>query len=118
MNSHIENTQPKPLSYVASFSYEERGEYVGKTLDSMASQTIRPLEWVIVNDGSTDKSGEIVESYSARHRWIRLLNLPGLGDRQPEHYGGHVVDLIYDGLKERSDEDVRLYCEARLRHFV
>ena len=33
-----------------------------------------------------------------RHPWIRLLNVAGLGERLPEHYGGHVVDLIYDGL--------------------
>jgi poly-beta-1,6-N-acetyl-D-glucosamine synthase len=73
------------------------------------------LEWVIVNDGSTDKSGEIVASYSERNDWIRLLNLPGLGDRQPEHYGGHVVDLIYDGihnLKAKAyDFIVKLDCD-------
>jgi poly-beta-1,6-N-acetyl-D-glucosamine synthase len=90
-------------------------KYVAKTLESMVLQTILPLEWVIVNDGSTDRSAQIVASYSERHAWIRLLNRDGLGERLPEHYGGHVVDLVHEGLGNVQTKDfdyiVKLDCD-------
>jgi poly-beta-1,6-N-acetyl-D-glucosamine synthase len=91
-------------------------KYVRKTLDAMVAQTVRPLEWVIVNDGSTDGCAEIVEGYCTEYPWIRLLNLEGLGQRQPEHYGGHVVDLVYEGIHSIQAEDyeftVKLDCDV------
>jgi poly-beta-1,6-N-acetyl-D-glucosamine synthase len=102
--------------YVVVSPMKNEEKHVAKTLDAMVSQTVPPLEWVIVNDGSTDRSEEIVAGYCARYPWIRLLNLAGLGDRQPEHYGGHVVDLVYDGLRyvEMKDYDfiVKLDCDV------
>lgn len=90
-------------------------KHVRKTLQSMVQQTVKPLEWVIVNDGSTDRSGDIVSEFRNRSRWIRMLDLEGLGDRLPEHYGGHVVDLIREGLNyvECQDFDfiVKLDCD-------
>lgn len=90
-------------------------KYVENTLASMARQTVVPMEWIIVNDGSTDHSAEIVTRYSERYPWIRLVNTAGLGERLPEHYGGHVVDLVYHGLRSvRSTEYdfiVKLDCD-------
>ncbi len=86
--------------YVIVSPMKNEEAFVEKTLRSVVSQTLRPLEWVIVNDGSTDRSAEIVDRFTKSHSWIRLLNMPGLGERLPEHYGAHVVDLVYDGLRE------------------
>jgi glycosyltransferase involved in cell wall biosynthesis len=72
--------------------------HVARTLESMVAQTVRPLEWLIVNDGSTDASAEIVEDYTRQHSWIRRVDLAGLGERAAAHYGGHVVDVFYEGL--------------------
>jgi glycosyltransferase involved in cell wall biosynthesis len=49
---------------------------IGRTIDCVTRQTHRPAEWVIVSDGSTDGTNEVVESASSVHRWIRLLALP------------------------------------------
>jgi biofilm PGA synthesis N-glycosyltransferase PgaC len=102
--------------YVIVSPMKNEEKYVAKTLEAMVAQTVKPLEWVIVNDGSTDRSEEIVAGYCARYPWIRQLNLAGLGARQPEHYGGHVVDLIYDGVRhiETKDYDfiVKLDCDV------
>jgi biofilm PGA synthesis N-glycosyltransferase PgaC len=91
-------------------------KYVRKTIDSVISQSFPPVVWVIVNDGSTDSSADIVANYCERYPWIRLLNVEGLGDRLPEHYGGHVVDLIYTGLQSIETEDldfiVKLDCDV------
>jgi len=48
---------------------------VGRTIESVLKQTIKPHEWVIVSDGSTDGTDEIVRLASAKHPWIRLLPL-------------------------------------------
>ena len=53
---------------------EER--FIAKTLESMVAQTLPPERWVIVDDGSTDKTAEIVERYAARFRWIELVRRP------------------------------------------
>ncbi|MGC4053260.1 MAG: glycosyltransferase family A protein [Paludibaculum sp.] len=86
------------LRYVVVSPMKNEEKYVAATLEAMASQTVPPVEWVIVNDGSTDRSAEIVAGYCEKYSWIRQLDVAGLGERLPEHYGGHVVDLIYDGI--------------------
>lgn len=49
---------------------------IGRTIHSVTSQTLPPLEWVIVSDGSTDATDDIVREAAANHPWIRLLALP------------------------------------------
>ncbi len=46
------------------------------TLKSMVKQTVPPVKWVIVNDGSTDATGSIVQGYAEKYDWIELVNLP------------------------------------------
>ena len=56
--------------------------YLEGTIRSVVAQTVRPLRWVIVSDGSTDRTDEIAKSYAAQHDWIRLLRMPEHRDRQ------------------------------------
>jgi glycosyltransferase involved in cell wall biosynthesis len=53
----------------------------------MAAQTLRPLRWVIVSDGSTDGTDEIVGKYTAVHDWIRLVRMP---ERRERNFAGKV----------------------------
>jgi len=55
--------------------------FIAKTLESMVAQTLRPERWVIVDDGSADKTAEIVERYAARYPWIDLVRRPQHADR-------------------------------------
>src|ERR1051325_464627 len=55
--------------------------FIGKTLESMVHQTMPPLKWVIVDDGSTDKTAEIVMQYASRHPWIEMVQMPRDRDR-------------------------------------
>ena len=52
------------------------------TIRSVVSQTVLPERWVIVSDGSTDRTDDIAGDYSRRHAWIRLVRLPEHRDRQ------------------------------------
>ena len=54
---------------------------IGMTISSVVNQTVRPVEWVIVSDGSADRTDEIVRAAAAAHPWIRLLPLPPRAQR-------------------------------------
>ena len=49
---------------------------IAATIACVAGQTVRPSEWIIVSDGSTDGTDEVVASAMRSHDWIRLLALP------------------------------------------
>lgn len=50
--------------------------FLEKTIQSVIHQTVLPVKWVIVNDGSTDSTGAIAEHYAAEHNWIEVVNRP------------------------------------------
>jgi glycosyltransferase involved in cell wall biosynthesis len=54
----------------------DEAAFVARTIQSVASQSVRPVRWVIVNDGSTDRTREIVESRAEALDFIRVINLP------------------------------------------
>jgi poly-beta-1,6-N-acetyl-D-glucosamine synthase len=66
------------LAYVLVTPARNEERFIEATIDSMASQTALPRAWVIVSDGSTDRTDEIVRTHAARHPWISLV-------RRPEH---------------------------------
>ena len=47
-------------------------KYVRKCLDSLRSQTMKQIEVICIDDGSTDKSGEIAEEYKNEEGWPRF----------------------------------------------
>lgn len=55
---------------------------IGATLRSVIAQTVRPQRWIIVSDGSTDSTDEIVATQARDHGWIELLRMPEHRDRQ------------------------------------
>jgi glycosyltransferase involved in cell wall biosynthesis len=50
--------------------------FIAKTIESVIRQTVLPMKWVIVNDGSTDSTGSIAAKYAASHNWIEVVNRP------------------------------------------
>jgi poly-beta-1,6-N-acetyl-D-glucosamine synthase len=70
----------KPAYAIVSASRNEEA-YIEKTLESVVSQTVLPRKWVIVSDGSTDRTDEIISRYAANHDWIELVRLPPRSER-------------------------------------
>jgi poly-beta-1,6-N-acetyl-D-glucosamine synthase len=50
--------------------------FIEKTMESVIHQTVLPVKWVIVNDGSTDRTGTIAEAYASKYYWIEVVNRP------------------------------------------
>jgi len=67
-------------------------------ITSVASQTVRPVRWVVVSDGSTDRTDDIVRSHAVRHPWLVLLRRERKSER---HFAGkaHAVNAAYDALR-------------------
>jgi glycosyltransferase involved in cell wall biosynthesis len=69
------------VKYVLITPAHNEAAFIEKTLESVTAQTALPERWVIVDDGSTDGTAEIVESYAQRQRWIQLLRRQQRRDR-------------------------------------
>src|SRR5215467_2060129 len=62
-------------------------QFLELTLKSVVSQSILPLRWVIVSDGSTDGTDELVQTYALDHPWKELVRMP---ERKERHFAGKV----------------------------
>jgi len=71
-------------------------EHLESTIHSMIQQSVLPKEWVIVDDGSKDGTGKIVDDYARRFPWIRAVHRKDRGFRKA---GGGVVDAFNDGYR-------------------
>lgn len=89
----------KLLAYVLITPARNEEAFIEKTLESMIHQTLLPLKWVIVDDGSTDKTREIVGRYLGQHPWIELVQMP---QRRERHFAGKVVafNAGYERVKD------------------
>jgi biofilm PGA synthesis N-glycosyltransferase PgaC len=75
----VDHIYPK---YVLITPARNEEAYIEKTIQSVIIQTVLPLRWVIVSDGSTDRTDEIVRRYSSKYDWIELIRRAVLEDRQ------------------------------------
>jgi len=69
------------MRYVLISAAHNEESFIRSTLDSVCSQTLRPVRWIVVDDGSTDRTAQIVRAYSKRFAWIELLRRPSHRER-------------------------------------
>jgi poly-beta-1,6-N-acetyl-D-glucosamine synthase len=74
-------------TYVLVTPARNEARFIELTIQSVVAQTVRPMKWVIVSDGSTDGTDAIVERYAAQYEWIELLRMP---ERQERNFAGKV----------------------------
>lgn len=84
-----------PLVIIAPV--RDEADLIRLTLDSMVAQTVKPVEWIIVDDGSQDGTADIVREYAAQHPFIRLVQRPDRGFRK---VGGGVVAAFKYGITQ------------------
>src|SRR5262245_66263174 len=85
-------------SYVLITPARNEEAFIGDTIQSVAAQTRRPLRWIIVSDGSTDRTDDIVKSYAANLDWIELMRMP---ERRIHRFPAKATALMagYDRFK-------------------
>jgi len=77
--------------YILVTAAKNEGENLSKTIQSVAEQTIKPLVWVIVDDGSTDNTPEILKEAEGKYEWIQSIRLEEGTERD---LGFHLSSLI------------------------
>lgn len=85
--------------------------FMRQTLDTVVAQTLRPARWVIVDDGSTDETPQILAEYAARHDWIQIVTRRDRGHRA---VGPGVVDAFYSGYDVIDPDDYDYLCKLDL----
>jgi poly-beta-1,6-N-acetyl-D-glucosamine synthase len=80
--------------YVIITPVRDERDNIAKTIASLACQTIRPAEWLIVDDGSTDGTDHIIDQHLKELPWVRVIHRLNRGFRKS---GAGVIDAFYDG---------------------
>ena len=62
------------VKYVLITPLKNEEKTIKEVVDSVKKQTIKPFFWIIVNDGSTDSSAEILENETKGIEWIYVIN--------------------------------------------
>jgi poly-beta-1,6-N-acetyl-D-glucosamine synthase len=88
--------------YVVITPVRDEEAYLPFTIDSMVRQTLRPQEWVIVDDGSRDGTGGIIEAATREHSWIRGVRRNDRGFRK---WGAGIIEAFYDGFHALNCKD-------------
>lgn len=93
-------------NYIIITPAKNESEYIGKTIESVIHQTVKPLVWVIVDDGSTDNTAEIVKSYQGKNPFIKLVNR---ASEEKRNFGNKVF-AIRRGFEEVAKLNYKYYC--------
>jgi poly-beta-1,6-N-acetyl-D-glucosamine synthase len=115
-------------AYVLITPARNEAAFIEQTIKSVVEQTVLPIKWVIVSDGSTDGTDDIVKKYAAEHTWIELVRMP---ERKERHFAGKVYafNAGYERVKDMKYEiigsldadisfDDQEYFDFLLRKFV
>jgi poly-beta-1,6-N-acetyl-D-glucosamine synthase len=76
------------IRYLAITPARDEEAFLPGLIDSMTSQFVLPRRWIIIDDGSADKTGEIIDEAARKHRWIEPHHLPR---NRPREAGGESV---------------------------
>jgi biofilm PGA synthesis N-glycosyltransferase PgaC len=83
----VKRNEVSNLRYVLITPARNEEAFIQQTIKSVIIQTHLPIRWVIVSDGSTDSTNDIVKRYVNNHNWIVLIELP---ERVERHFAGKV----------------------------
>jgi poly-beta-1,6-N-acetyl-D-glucosamine synthase len=82
------------LQYIIITPVRDEARHIVKTIDAVRAQTLLPMRWIVVDDGSTDGTGEILDREARATSWMRVVHRPNRGRRVN---GGGVMEAFYAG---------------------
>ena len=97
-----------PPRYIVISPVRDEEAYLPATIASLVSQTIPPVEYILVDDGSTDRTASIIKEAAKAHPFIRYVKRENRGERQ---VGPGVVEAFYDGYNAISAAEYDFICK-------
>ena len=92
--------------YIVITPAKNEEKFIERTILSVINQTILPIRWIIVDDGSTDGTAEIVKKYLDKYPFIKLVQR----ENSIERHFGNKVYAIRRGFEEVKNIDYDFYC--------
>jgi len=86
----------------------DEAKFVTRTLETVAAQAVLPVRWVIVDDGSTDQTPELLRDFARDRPWIHVMRREDRGARK---VGPGVVDAFYVGYEAVRSMDWEYVCK-------
>ncbi|MPZ20442.1 MAG: glycosyltransferase [Luteitalea sp.] len=80
--------------YIIVSPVRDEAPHIDKTIEAVRSQTLLPARWIVVDDGSTDGTGEILDKRASQASWMRVVHRPNRGRRVN---GSGVMEAFYAG---------------------
>lgn len=88
--------------YILITPARDEEDYLERTIQSVVEQNIRPTQWILMNDGSRDRTGEIMDRYAQRYPWMTVCHR---NDRGFRNSAGGEIDAFYDGFSRIACSD-------------
>lgn len=98
----------KSRRYLLISPCRDEAQYLRRTLDSVAAQSLPPAAWVVVDDGSTDGTSAILDEYARRLPFLQVVRRTDRGRRA---VGPGVIEAFYAGLETVRLEDFDYLCK-------
>lgn len=74
--------EPFPLvRYCIITAVRDEEQFIANTIESVLSQTVRPVEWILVDDGSKDSTATFASKYARENSWIQFISREDRGYR-------------------------------------
>ena len=85
-------------------------KFIGRCLESLVNQTLKDMEIIVINDGSTDNSQDIIDSYANKYHNIKAYKIPNSGIADARNFGVSKVETPYFGFLDCDDyTDVTMF---------
>ena len=97
--------------YVLISPCRNEAAYMRQTLDTVIAQSVRPARWVIVDDGSSDETPQILAEYARQHDWMKIVTRTDRGQRA---VGPGVIEAFYAGYDTINPDDYAYLCKLDL----
>lgn len=97
-----EQRQRRPAVSLIMPAYNAK-EYIARSIDTALAQSFPDLELIIVNDGSTDQTQEVIDWYKERYPQVKAFYKSNGGQASARNMGIEYADGIYIGFMDNDD---------------
>jgi poly-beta-1,6-N-acetyl-D-glucosamine synthase len=97
------------MRFITITPARDEEKFLPRLIASMTAQTLKPARWIIIDDGSTDATAEILDKAAEQHRWIDVKHLPQGRERLP---GGESILMQFLPKEVWQDYDAILRLDA------